>query len=394
MTMRAFGPGPCGVPKATLEKWERDINEAVAKASEAGAGISPPPSYALDPSYLDQRVLAAGLPVRRGRVLGWSPERGPRGSYRVQLAAAQVWAEYPEYPGVGFVLGDDVSVYLDDLGAAWHASSRGVDGMLHAHAERKAAARDIVGEIRDAFRALGWDVDGAQASLKAARPAVFAAWDTADVALSTGDDPRWGVTISREIDAAARADIRGFVAKLVSDLTDDVNRRRGVPSVTVVKPSAPGFFRSQAEFSKALDAEMARTVIGTALADSTPNADGTYSVAIALGGAPAPRPDAGMVRCGRCGGPAGYLGIRCERVGGCRTAEERVAAMEPVVMGRLDEQRYSADVWEVWATDACDEWAWVIGPGRNAKRYATRDLAVAAWREEMVRRERAKDGRS
>lgn len=258
MTMRAFGPGPCGVPKATLEKWERDINEAVAKASEAGAGISPPPSYALDPSYLDQRVLAAGLPVRRGRVLGWSPERGPRGSYRVQLADAQVWAEYP---GVGFALGDDVGVYLDGLGAAWHASSRGVDDMLRDHDERMKRARDVVGEI-------------------------------------------------------------------------------------------------------------------------------------ALGGAPAPRPDAGMVRCGRCGGPAGYLGIRCERVGGCRTAEERVAAMAPVVMGRLDEQRYSADVWEVWATDACDEWAWVIGPGRNAKRYATRDLAIAAWREEMLRRERAKDGRS
>jgi len=92
---------------------------------------------------------------------------------------------------------------------------------------------------------------------------------------------------------------------------------------------------------------------------------------------------AGIVPCLRCGGPAGYLGIRCERVGGCRTTEERVP--EPII-GRADAE---GRVWPLGAdivpgnyrktlcapAEAC----WMFREDWS-KRYATVELAVAAWK--------------
>lgn len=88
----------------------------------------------------------------------------------------------------------------------------------------------------------------------------------------------------------------------------------------------------------------------------------------------------GLATCLRCGGPAGFLGIRCERVGGCATAEERVAAMEP-----------DADL--VLPMTVRGETRWLLpAPDRRTPSpgYATRDLAIAAWREAMLARERGR----
>lgn len=76
--------------------------------------------------------------------------------------------------------------------------------------------------------------------------------------------------------------------------------------------------------------------------------------------------DAGIVKCLRCGGPAGYLGLRCERVGGCRTAAERVGEPPP---GTIQKGR--------WRYTDEPSWSW---DGAGARAWATEALAIAAWK--------------
>lgn len=77
---------------------------------------------------------------------------------------------------------------------------------------------------------------------------------------------------------------------------------------------------------------------------------------------------AGLVKCLRCGGPAGYLGLSCQRVGGCKTAEERVGEPPPGVI-RQAPWRYSSE----------PSWSWA---GAEPRAWATEALAVAAWKLE------------
>lgn len=113
--------------------------------------------------------------------------------------------------------------------------------------------------------------------------------------------------------------------------------------------------------------------------------------------APAPvepvAPDmTGQVRCLRCGGHAGFLGIRCERVGGCRTAEERVG--EPRIMPN-DRSGNVLD-WDVFSSNVrsgVSEKGWyasgsgdlVAGRRMAAGPFATLDLAIAAWKAVHLR---------
>lgn len=101
--------------------------------------------------------------------------------------------------------------------------------------------------------------------------------------------------------------------------------------------------------------------------------------------ASAPSPDAGTVRCLRCGASAGLLGLACERPGGCWTAEDRVAAMEPG----------PSDIVEGIISYASARLAYIrrepaFSVAATGERYATRDLAIAAWREAMLERERGR----
>lgn len=88
------------------------------------------------------------------------------------------------------------------------------------------------------------------------------------------------------------------------------------------------------------------------------------------------------IRCSRCGGPA-YVGLHevvCERVGGCRTIDERVdAMMEPsrfVVVRHLgDREPY-----------------WTAGGFRDSEQHPTREGAIALWREARAAQLRAEDG--
>lgn len=92
--------------------------------------------------------------------------------------------------------------------------------------------------------------------------------------------------------------------------------------------------------------------------------------------------DAGLAACLRCGGPAGFLGIRCERVGGCRTAEERVAAMEP------------PEPVDTPLPPFRGERGFCIFDPRGSRSddivHPTREGAIAAWREAMLARERGR----
>ncbi len=93
---------------------------------------------------------------------------------------------------------------------------------------------------------------------------------------------------------------------------------------------------------------------------------------------PTPSPGAGTVRCLRCGHD-GVLFVTCTRPGGCRPAAERVAAMEPDVVEDVGSASANEPSW--WVGAAIDG---TVGP------FATRDLAVAAWREMMLERERGR----
>lgn len=85
---------------------------------------------------------------------------------------------------------------------------------------------------------------------------------------------------------------------------------------------------------------------------------------------------AGIVPCLRCGGPAGYLGIRCERVGGCRTAEELIGEPPEVREWSKDgEPRFTA-IGQIPGRSP-EHWIQVVQP--------TRELAIQAWRETVLK---------
>lgn len=83
--------------------------------------------------------------------------------------------------------------------------------------------------------------------------------------------------------------------------------------------------------------------------------------------------------CVRCGWGAhqGLFSVSCNRPGGCKTVEERVG--EPRI-GTVD----SPDIVSVRGCSYGGEPGWIVR-GRPDRRYATRELAVAAWK--AVRRE-------
>lgn len=88
---------------------------------------------------------------------------------------------------------------------------------------------------------------------------------------------------------------------------------------------------------------------------------------------PAPRPKTPCVRCG-AESYVGLFSVTCLRVGGCKTEDERIG--EPVIgkdvfLVRVDVALGAADRRE-------PAWGHSMGSGRA---WATRDLAVAAWRE-------------
>ena len=89
-------------------------------------------------------------------------------------------------------------------------------------------------------------------------------------------------------------------------------------------------------------------------------------------------------RCPRCGGPA-YVGLRdveCERTGGCRTAEERVAHEEaqyaPCVIARVATRGLfgGEPYWQALSRDGVSTY------------HPTRARAIAAWREQALAVER------
>lgn len=112
------------------------------------------------------------------------------------------------------------------------------------------------------------------------------------------------------------------------------------------------------------------------------------SVTVAPTSAPPADPLAGQVTCLRCGGPAGFLGIACRRVGGCRTAEERAAALEvPKFMSISGRHAYNSvprgALFSTIDTDV-NEPCWGIA-GTDGM-YATPQLAIAAWRRRQETR--------
>lgn len=91
--------------------------------------------------------------------------------------------------------------------------------------------------------------------------------------------------------------------------------------------------------------------------------------------------------CTRCYGPAfhGAGALRCERVGGCLAdVEPKVDAID--ASADLRDAAPDADVWEMsgrenyWLADGCDG------------RYATRELAVAAWRDAVIAKAKREAG--
>lgn len=105
---------------------------------------------------------------------------------------------------------------------------------------------------------------------------------------------------------------------------------------------------------------------------------------------------AGEVRCLRCGGPAGFLGIACRRIGGCRTAEERVAARgEPIVAVRRETWNGYTD--EIPSSRPCNpqgrgEVSYsCLDPRRVEQRwFPSEALALADWRERALAEERGR----
>ena len=102
---------------------------------------------------------------------------------------------------------------------------------------------------------------------------------------------------------------------------------------------------------------------------------GGYVVVSPLPMAP---PVAARSRCVRCGGPAyaGLLTVECERTGGCRTAEERVADAE---VGGADVQRAEGRRGEAY---------WIATDARVHTYHPSRELAVESWRARRLARER------
>jgi len=101
-------------------------------------------------------------------------------------------------------------------------------------------------------------------------------------------------------------------------------------------------------------------------------------------------PNAGRVSCLRCGADAGFLGISCNRVGGCRLPEpEEPRILGPVFNGP-GERPETADVWRepLFSDDytkTIPEEAWTHCLAERDEDgcfalYATRELAVSAWR--------------
>lgn len=85
-------------------------------------------------------------------------------------------------------------------------------------------------------------------------------------------------------------------------------------------------------------------------------------------------PMQGRTRCLRCGGDAGFLGLSCQRVGGCKTKSERVAALVPD--------------WCVKVPSKGGEIIWQAGGAGPQAVYVhpTRDGAISLWRTAMAER--------
>lgn len=85
--------------------------------------------------------------------------------------------------------------------------------------------------------------------------------------------------------------------------------------------------------------------------------------------------------CIRCGGPAyvGLLSVTCERVGGCKTEDERIG--EPVVY-RVT--RGSAEQ----VLNGCSETVWQAKSSCFTEWHPTREGAIALWRESALAAER------
>lgn len=191
--------------------------------------------------------------------------------------------------------------------------------------------------------------------------------------------------------------------------------------------SINGFYETQAEFGAALKEAIAKaerrfvamptpdhiTVYGTAdgpgervkLLPPNQQADATWAalelakqeaiarsaVDLAAANAKARRHNA---TCPRCFGPA-YHGFgykpECERVGGCLADKEPVECdLDGVRWDALREAFKAADV--VRVVDVHDEVGWYTAASERAV-YATRDLAVAAWREAVLARAKREAGR-
>lgn len=147
---------------------------------------------------------------------------------------------------------------------------------------------------------------------------------------------------------------------------------------------------SGADLSGCRTHDEVRIVVYKLIADATPKADESISRTAAAevpywNSPPKPAPRA---YCPRCYGPArpAYTGLfsheplRCERVGGC------LAEREPRV-GQDNDATNEIYVFSFTERGAAER-NWAVSD-RQSVRYATRDLAVAAWREAAIAKAKA-----
>lgn len=250
------------------------------------------------------------------------------------------------------------------------------DGTVSAAAPVDALGQPVPEWAREAYAVLSAD----------GRRVFVGGWQDRDAFYRAGDATLngSGVAIVRDdkqtVSALVRQQCAGFVFGDHATLADAARRALAIEaerkaSARKHTQSLIGFYETQADFERGIGDALAgaerRYPSNADLAKYAPPTDpGPRPRCVAV---PVPEPT-GMVTCLRCGGPAGYLGIACQRVGGCRTAEERVAGMpRPGVV--------------VYYSRRMREVVFVCGDSGEQQSSAA---AIAAWRDAMLARERGR----
>lgn len=180
---------------------------------------------------------------------------------------------------------------------------------------------------------------------------------------------------------AAQAEAReAACAEAGRALTRATHAEQPRPVSVTVYPGGfiSGSSQAWTDMLKTMDAAIAHSLIGGPL----PHASIRHEAIVE----PAPPPAAFSARCPRCGGPATELvtSVACERVGGCRTMDERMG--EPPVFREYGGSRHE---WFWTTTDATDGWC----AAEDALSHPTREGAIALWRERRAAELRAEDAK-